>query len=77
MCLYLPWIKYHALKKSGIAELDVEFSFRFFFCGANVLYCGKVPAANAPRMHCSLRLIVQTLALVIPTYTARCLHQRP
>ena len=26
-----------------------------------VLYCGRVPAANAPRMHCSRRLIVQTL----------------
>ena len=28
---------------------------------AFVLYCGRVPAANAPRMHCSRRLIVQTL----------------
>ena len=26
-----------------------------------VLYCGRVPTANAPRMHCSRRLIVQTL----------------
>ena len=26
-----------------------------------VLYCGRVPAANAPWMHCSRRLIVQTL----------------
>ena len=26
-----------------------------------VLYCGRVPAADALRMHCSLRLIVQTL----------------
>ena len=26
-----------------------------------LLYCGRVPAANAPRMQCSRRLIVQTL----------------
>ena len=26
-----------------------------------VLYCGRLPAANAPQMHCSRRLIVQTL----------------
>ena len=26
-----------------------------------VLYCGRVPAASAPGMHCSRRLIVQTL----------------
>ena len=26
-----------------------------------VSYCGRVPAVNAPGMHCSLRLIVQTL----------------
>ena len=26
-----------------------------------MLYCGRVPAANAPQMHCSRRLIVQTL----------------
>ena len=27
----------------------------------DVLYCGRVPAANVPRMHCSRRLIVQIL----------------
>ena len=26
-----------------------------------VLYCGRVSTANAPRMHCSRRLILQTL----------------
>ena len=26
-----------------------------------VLYCDRVPAANAPGMHCSRRLIIQTL----------------
>ena len=26
-----------------------------------VLYCGRLPAANAPQMHCCRRLIVQTL----------------
>ena len=26
-----------------------------------VLYCSRVPAANARRLHCSRRLIVQTL----------------
>ena len=26
-----------------------------------IVYCGRVPVANAPRMHCSRRLIVQTL----------------
>ena len=30
-------------------------------CLVIVLYCGKIPAANAPWMHCSRRLIVQTL----------------
>ena len=39
------------------------FFFKFYklIVWQYVMLCGRVPAANAPRMHCILRLIVQTL----------------
>ena len=42
-----------------------------------VLYCGRVPAANAPGCTASEGLLYKPWPLVVPTCTARCLHQRP
>ena len=42
---------YACLHRNSLSLTDRKF----------VLYCIRVPAANAPRMHCSRRLIVQTL----------------
>ena len=42
-----------------------------------VLYCGRVPAANAPGWTAAEDLLYKPWSLVIPTCTARCLHQRP
>ena len=42
-----------------------------------VLYCGRVPAANAPGCTAAEDLLYKPCSLVAPTCTARCLHQRP
>ena len=42
-----------------------------------VLYCGRFPAANAPRCTAAEGLLYKPWSLVVPTCTARCLHQRP
>ena len=41
-----------------------------------VLYCGRVPAANAPGCTAAEGLLYKPWSLVV-TCTARCLHQRP
>ena len=42
-----------------------------------VLYCGRIPAANAPGRTAAEGLFYKPWSLVVPTCTARCLHQRP
>ena len=42
-----------------------------------VLYCGRVPAANAPGCTAAEGLLYKPWSLVVPTCPARCLHQRP
>ena len=42
-----------------------------------VLYCGRVPAANAPGCTAAEGLLYKPWSLVVPTCTARCIHQRP
>ena len=42
-----------------------------------VLYCGRVPAASAPGCTAAEGLLYKPWSLVVPTCTARCLHQRP
>ena len=42
-----------------------------------VLYCGRVPTANAPECTAAEGLLYKPWSLVFPTFTARCLHQRP
>ena len=39
--------------------------------------CGRVPAANAPGCTAAEDLLYKPWSLVVPTCTARCLHQRP
>ena len=41
-----------------------------------VLYCGRVPAANAPGCTAAEDLLYKPWSLVVHTCTARCLHQR-
>ena len=45
--------------------------------GRIVLYCGRVPVANAPGCTAVEGLLYKSWSLVIPTCTARCLHRRP
>ena len=40
------------------------------------LYCGRVPVANAPGCTAAEGLLYKPWSLVVPTCTARCLHQR-
>ena len=42
-----------------------------------VLYCGRVPAANAPECTAAEGLLYKPWSLVVPTCTAWFLHQRP
>ena len=42
-----------------------------------VLYCGRVPVANAPECTAAEGLLYKPWSLVLPTCTAMCLHQRP
>ena len=42
-----------------------------------VLYCGRVPAANAHGCTAAEGLLYKPWSSVIPTCTASCLHQRP
>ena len=42
-----------------------------------VLCCGRVPAANGPGCTAAEGLLYKPWSLVVPTCTARCLHQRP
>ena len=39
--------------------------------------CSRVPAANAPGCTAAEGLLYKPWSLVVPTCTARCLHQRP
>ena len=41
------------------------------------MLCGRVPAANAPGCTAAEGLLYKPWSLVVPTCTARCLHQRP
>ena len=43
----------------------------------SLLYCGRVPAAKAPGCTAAEGLLYKPWSLVVPTSTARCLHQRP
>ena len=45
--------------------------------GSIVLYCGRVSAANAHGCTAAECLLYKPWSLVVPTCTARCLHQRP
>ena len=49
------------------------------FAGVNyyVMLRGRVPAANAPGCTAAEGLLHKPWSLVVPTCTARCLHQRP
>ena len=40
------------------------------------MYCGRVPAADAPGCIAAEGLLYKPWSLVVPTCTARCLHQR-
>ena len=42
-----------------------------------VLYCDRIPTANAPGCTAAEGLLYKPWSLVILTCTARCLHQRP
>ena len=42
-----------------------------------VLYCGRFPAANASGCSAAEGLLYKPWSLVVPTCSARCLHQRP
>ena len=42
----------------------------------SVLYCGRVPVANAPGCTAAEGSLYKPWSLVVPTCTARCLHQR-
>ena len=42
-----------------------------------VLYCDRVPVANAPGCTAAEDLLYKPWSLVVPSSTARCLHQRP
>ena len=42
-----------------------------------VLYCGRIPATNAPACTAVEGLLYKPRSLVVPTCIARCLHQRP
>ena len=42
-----------------------------------VLYCGSVPAANAPGCTAAEGFLCKPWSLFVPTCTTRCLHQRP
>ena len=46
-------------------------------CAVLYLYCGRVPAANAPGCTAAEGLLYKPWSLVVPTCTARFLHQRP
>ena len=54
----------------GYVLSDVKATMKYV-----VLYCGRITAANAPG--CTPGLLYKPWSLVIPTCTARCLHQRP
>ena len=43
----------------------------------DLLYCGRVPAANVPGCTAAEAVLYKPWSLVVPTCTASCLHQRP
>ena len=42
-----------------------------------VLYCGRVPVANATGCIAAEGLLYKPWSLVVPTCNARCHHQKP
>ena len=59
------------------SELSSTDMFNVLIYSDFVLYCGRVPAANAPGCTAAEGLFYKSWSLVFPTSTARCLHQRP
>ena len=45
-------------------------------CQSILLYCGRVPAANAPGCTVAEGLLYKPWSSVVPTCSDRCLHQR-
>ena len=62
-------------KMSNEGLINLLFLSLFEYC--IVLYCGRVPAANAPGCTAAEGLLYKPWSLVFRTCTARCLHQRP
>ena len=61
----------------GLLEEFSEFPYGTIDYPYIVLYCGRVPAANAPECTAAEGLLYKPWFLVVPTCTARYLHQRP
>ena len=73
--LYRKWLttsEKNWYLRNVISSETLKFKNRQF-----VLYCGRVPAANAPGCTAAEGLLYKPWSLVIPTCTARCLHQSP
>ena len=66
-CVYLP-LYFERLCSCNISHL---------MCCCIVLYCGRVPAANVSGCTAAEGLLYKPWSSVVPTCTARCLHQRP
>ena len=66
-----------------LRNIIVMYVLLFVFCFIvlysiwTVLYCARVPAANAPGCTAAEGLFYEPWSLVAHTCTARCLHQRP
>ena len=61
----------------GEIDASMEMSTGLHLVLRLYLYCGRVPAANAPGCTAAEGLLYKPWSLVVPTCTARCLHQRP
>ena len=70
----MKWELRLALLKYGPAILYWDYLKPVMFL--RQLYCGRVPAANAPRCTAAEGLLYIPWSLVVPTCTARCLHQK-
>ena len=70
-----------ALSYNNIALWKLQWNISF--CISNLsklhqyLYCGRVPAANAPGCTAAEGLLYKPWSLVVPNCTVTCLHQRP
>ena len=76
-CNYKSFVVSHVISRNQVSNFITNKNVINNTVYCIVLYFGRVRAANAPGCTVAESLLYKPWSLVVPTCTARCLHQRP